>query len=91
MGVSVVKVHSIVNIIYVSRLSMIPGSNLSDINLFLREILLSILSFLFLKRPNIANLKADVFCSWTFELKTEFLGYLKGRVLAGSYYPSQRD
>ena len=47
---------------YVSGLSMIPGSNLSDINLFLREILLSILSFLFLKRPNIANLKADVFC-----------------------------
>ena len=30
MGVSVVKVHSVVNIQYVSRSSMIPGSNLSQ-------------------------------------------------------------
>ena len=41
-----------------------------------------VLSFLHLKRANIANLKADVFCFGRFELKTDFLGYLKGRVIA---------
>ena len=55
----------------------------TDIKLFLREILLStLISFLHLTRANIASLKADVFCFGRFELKTDFLGYLKRRVIA---------
>ena len=54
----------------------------TDIKLFLREILLSTFILAFNKSASIANLKADVFCFGRFELKTDFLGYLKRRVIA---------
>ena len=61
---------------------LIYGILRTDINLFLREILLSIVIPVF-KKSEYRRFEGRCFLLWTFELiKTEFLCYLRGRVLA---------
>ena len=61
---------------------LIYGILRTNINLFLREILLSIVIPVFKKSEN-RRFEGRCFLLWKFELiKTEFLGYLRGRVLA---------
>ena len=61
---------------------LIYGILRTDINLFLREILLSIVIPVF-KKSEHRRFEGRCFLLWKFELiKTEFLGYLRGRVLA---------
>ena len=67
----------------VGRLSwiLLYGILRTDINLFLRDILLSIVILVF-KKSEYSRFKGRCFLLWTrVELKTEFLGYLKRRVL----------
>ena len=68
---------------HVGRLSwiLLYGILRTDINLFLREILLSIVILVF-KKSEYSRFKGRCFFALDLvELKTEFLGYLKRRVL----------